>query len=104
MPNRRKLNHLGIPASTGVNRISEGQQHLNHEDGDKPKTLKRYPLVVSEDIFVELEKLAAREQMSIAEVLRKFVKLGLTMTKLQGQPDTKVIIRQGKREQVLIVL
>lgn len=66
--------------------------------------IKRYNLALPEDLFHQVENLAEREHMSVLEVLRRSVKLGLFAAEIQNTPNAKFIIREGDSERQLILL
>lgn len=72
-------------------------------DSGKAK-VKRYNLALPEDLFAEVEKLAEREHMTVLEVLRRSVKLGLFVDQVQQNPDASIIIREGGAERQLVLL
>lgn len=65
---------------------------------------KRYNLAIPEELFKEVEQLAAKEQTTVVDLLRRFIKLGLLTTRLQESPDAALIIRQGNTERQLVIL
>jgi hypothetical protein len=48
--------------------------------------------------------LAEREHMTVLEVLRRSVKLGLFVDQVQQSPDTSIIIRERGAERQLVLL
>ncbi len=77
------------------------------EKGEKGTTgtkSKRYTLVIPEDLYQAVERLASDEQTSVVELLRRFIKLGLLITRVQQDPHGAVILREGSRERELIIL
>ncbi|MDQ3701090.1 MAG: hypothetical protein M3442_09250 [Chloroflexota bacterium] len=65
---------------------------------------RRYSLVLPDDLFAEVERLAERQQSSVVELLRRFTRLGLLVTQLQDRPDAALIIREGATERQLLLL
>jgi len=66
--------------------------------------VKRYNLVLPNNLFDEVQSLANKENVSILELLKRFIKIGLVLTKLCQSPDASIIIREGDRERELILL
>jgi hypothetical protein len=66
--------------------------------------LKRYNLVLPQDLFDEIKEVADNEGTTVVEVIRKFVKLGLIAVKIQNEPGSALIIREGDSEQQLLIL
>lgn len=56
---------------------------------------KRYNLTVSEEMWEEIEKTAEREALPVAEVIRRFINLGLIAT----QPGTTLTLNSGDKSQ-----
>lgn len=66
--------------------------------------LKRYNLVLPESVFCEVQKLAAQRHTTVVELLRKFIRLGLLVAKFEESSDVAFIIREGDKEQRLVLL
>ena len=71
---------------------------------EREKSLKRYNLALPEELFAEVQALADRQQTTVVELLRRFVKLGLLATAVQERPDAALLIREGEREREVILL
>jgi hypothetical protein len=65
---------------------------------------KRYNLALPSDLFDEVQKIADNQQTTVVEVLRKFIKLGLVVAKLENDPDAALIIREGNTERKVLLL
>ena len=66
--------------------------------------LKRYLLTLPADLFQEVQDLADRQQTNVAELLRRFTRLGLLAARLQETPGAALIIREGDTEQRVLLL
>ncbi|MEX0762019.1 MAG: Clp protease N-terminal domain-containing protein [Dehalococcoidia bacterium] len=66
--------------------------------------VKRYNLALPEDLFREVEQLAEREHMTVLEVLRRSVKLGLLVAQAQETQGASFIIREGATERQIVLL
>jgi ATP-dependent Clp protease ATP-binding subunit ClpA len=66
--------------------------------------VKRYNLALPEEMFREVEQLAAREHTTVLEVIRRSVKLGLLVAQVQQNPAASLLIREGGTERQLVVL
>lgn len=53
--------------------------------------MKRYNLVLPDDLYDYVERLATTRHESVATTLRKLIKMGLIV--LGGDPDTRVYIQ-----------
>jgi hypothetical protein len=65
---------------------------------------RRYSLVLPEDLFREVERLAERQNTTVVELLRRFTRLGLFAMQLQERPDAALIVREGGTERQLLLL
>src|SRR5262245_58664691 len=66
--------------------------------------VKRYNLVLPEDLFTALQELADKRQTTVVDLIRRFIKLGLIAAKVEETPDAALIIREGDTEQRIILL
>jgi ATP-dependent Clp protease ATP-binding subunit ClpA len=71
---------------------------------EREKTSKRYSLVLPESLYNEVQELSDREQTTVVEVMRRFIKLGLLATRVQATPNASLIIREGDREREILLL
>lgn len=70
----------------------------------KNKPPRQYNLVLQDELFVELKKVAAQNGISMVELLRRFIRLGLLVEKLQNEPDSAFLIREGNSEREVILI
>lgn len=61
--------------------------------------MPRYNLDLGEDVYAELQRLAEAEQRPIAELVRRFIRLGLLV-----QRADSVILRENGHEREIILL
>ncbi len=66
--------------------------------------IKRYNLALPESLFREVVQLANREDTTVLEVIRRSIKLGLFVAKVQQTPGAKLIIREGATEREIVLL
>jgi hypothetical protein len=66
--------------------------------------LRRYSLVLPDDLFNEVERLADERQVTVVELLRRFIKLGLLAVQIENSPDKALLIREGDRDRELLIL
>lgn len=64
----------------------------------KAKTKKRYNLVIPTELYNQLGEIAGRDGMSVIDVMRRFIKVGLYIDAVSHTKGAKVIIRDGKEE------
>jgi hypothetical protein len=65
---------------------------------------KRYNLVLLEDLFDQLQQVADDKDTTVAELLRRFIRLGLLAAKLEGVDGPTLFIREGATEQRILLL
>ena len=70
----------------------------------RTKNVKRYTIVLPEDEYVELQNVADRRNITILELLRRFIKLGILMDEAEQNPDAKILIQEGETEREVIFL
>jgi hypothetical protein len=74
------------------------QNHLVEETGTR-----QYKLLLPSDLAEEVQRVAKRRGMTMADLIRYFIKLGLTLT-AQMEPGAQLIIQQeGKRDRQIII-
>jgi hypothetical protein len=66
--------------------------------------LKRYNLVLPEEMYTELEKVAHKRHTSVVEMLRRFIKLGLLVDQIDDRPEAELVIREGSRERQIVLI
>ena len=64
----------------------------------------RYNLVLPMDLFDELKKAADERGMTLVEILRKFIKLGLLALEIEDKPGSALIIKEGDTERQIMML
>jgi hypothetical protein len=71
-----------------------------------PRTpsLKRYSLVLPDDLFTAVQALADQRQTTVVDLIRRFIKLGLIAAKIEDTPGAALIIRDGDSEQQIVFL
>lgn len=66
--------------------------------------MKRYNLILPQDLYDCVKETADAKHTSVVEVLRQFIRLGLLVTKLENSSDVKIIIQEGDSQRELILL
>lgn len=66
--------------------------------------LKRYNLVLPEELFDELQGMADRENTTVVDVLRKFIKIGLLVDKVSNSDNSKLLIRENNVDREVILV
>lgn len=63
-----------------------------------------YSLSLPSEVLDEIKRVADKEETSILQVLRNFIKLGLAYYRMRDQdPNTQIIIRQGNTDHVILL-
>ena len=75
-----------------------------HSSPPRTPGLKRYSLVLPEDLFSAIQELADKRQTTVVDLIRRFIKLGLVAAKIEDTPGAALIIRDGDSEQQIILL
>lgn len=70
----------------------------------KENKLKRYNLVLPEELFDEVQKIADIHHTTVVEVLRKFIKIGLFVNQVQENSQAALLIREGGTERQLVLI
>ena len=71
---------------------------------DRSSAMKRYSLVLPEGLFDQVQQYADQRQTTVVDVFRRFIKLGLLVTQIEGDPDAALLIRQGDIEREIILV
>jgi ATP-dependent Clp protease ATP-binding subunit ClpA len=66
--------------------------------------VRRYNLVLPDELYGELQGLAERQHTTVVDLVRRFVKLGLLATQVSETPGSALILREGERERELLLL
>jgi len=66
--------------------------------------LKRYNLVLPMVLFDQLQQAADERHVTVVELLRKFVKLGLMAIQVEGNPSAALFIREGNTERQIVII
>ena len=65
---------------------------------------RRYNLVLPEELYDEVRRLAEKNNTTVVELLRKFIRLGLLAAKIQNDPHSALLIRDGETETKVLFL
>jgi ATP-dependent Clp protease ATP-binding subunit ClpA len=82
----------------------QGVKGLESQFSERRRGVRRHSLVLPEDLFQRVQAMASAEQTTVTDLLRRFTRLGLLVMETQGAPDTSIVIRQGEKEQRLLML
>ncbi len=65
--------------------------------------LKRYNLVLPTELYNDIKQAADKENTTVVDLLRKFIKIGLLVLETQEEPGSALIIREGDTEQQILI-
>lgn len=65
---------------------------------------KRYTAAFPVALFREVEALADERGVSVLELLRQFIRLGLFVAKVEATPGAMVVVREDGQERQLVLL
>jgi len=71
---------------------------------EQDRGIKRYLLTMPVGLYQEVQDLADRQHTNVADLLRRFTRLGLLAARIQETPGATLIIREGDTEQRLLLL
>lgn len=63
--------------------------------------LKRYNLVLPENLHAKLQEVAEQRHTTLLELIKKFIKLGLLIDSLDE--DTTIILRKDDKEREILI-
>ena len=63
----------------------------------------RYNLALPTELFDELKSAADKRGLTVVEILRKFIKVGLLALDIQDKPGSALIIREGDSERQILI-
>ncbi len=66
--------------------------------------VKRYNLVMPEELFRDLQDFADRRHTTVVEVMRRFLRLGLVVGQACETPGSAVVIRENDREREVLLV
>ena len=70
----------------------------------KSGAMKRYNLVLPEELFLEVQTLADERQTTVVDLFRRFIKLGLLAANIEDDQDAALLIKQGEEIKQLVFL
>ena len=69
----------------------------------KSNSHKRYNLVLPQELFDDIKQVADKQGTTSVEVIRKFIRIGLLAEKIQDDPESALIIREGDTEKQIMI-
>lgn len=77
---------------------------MQDEEVSAETPVKRYNLVLPENLYAEVQGLANKEHTTVIDLLRRFIKLGLFITRLDDSTTFIVRNEDGKEREILFFL
>lgn len=71
---------------------------------ERPAGVKRYTLVLPDELFNAVQTLANQRQTTVVELIRRFIKLGLIAARIEETPGAALIIREGDIEREIVLI
>jgi predicted DNA-binding protein len=68
------------------------------------KNIRRYSLILPDAIYKQLDDIADEKGTTMAELIRRFVALGLMAMKMENDPDSELLLRTGEKTRAIILL
>lgn len=98
------LHEFGITAARIREALPTARAAALHQDLPSPSGTRRYTLVFPEDLFSQVERLAATEHTTVVDLLRRSTKLGLLATDIQRTPGAALLVRDAEGERQILLL
>ncbi len=89
----------------GPDKVREAAVAILEADTTREPWLRRYQLTLPNHLFEGVQWIARREDVTLLEVLRRFVKLGLLVDEISERQGASLIIREadGSEREVLLI-
>ena len=71
---------------------------------EDPQGVKRYQLVVPNRLYARVQQAAEERDVSVVQLLRAFIKVGLLVLEAEKDPDSALILRTKDSEKQLVVV
>jgi hypothetical protein len=68
------------------------------------RKVHRYNLVLETRLYDKLTEIAASKGITLVELMRKYIRLGLIVSALEDEPGSKLIIRTDDTEKEIILI
>jgi len=73
-------------------------------DNDALKGVKRYQLVLPNALYARVQQAAEDQDVTVVQLLRAYIKLGLMVSEAEKQPGTELILRTQDGEKQLVLV
>lgn len=65
--------------------------------------MKRYNLTIPDELFNKMEEVAANEQTSVVDILKRYIKVGLLVDEVRSNGG-KLLIRENNVDREIVIL
>ncbi len=65
--------------------------------------MKRYHIALPSELLGEIQGVADKRGVTVVELFRRFIRLGLIADKVQDTDGSELLIREGKRETRILI-
>lgn len=69
-----------------------------------PSDTKLYNLALPATVYADIQAVAERRKTTVAELIRRFIKLGLIVDRLEETPGAALVLREGASEREVLLL
>jgi hypothetical protein len=73
-------------------------------DTDTAKEVKRYQLVLPQSLYDRVHAAAEEREVTVVQLLRAFIKLGLVVLEAENDPHGELILRTEHGEKQLVLV
>lgn len=95
---------IPVKSNLANSRQEETTSQMAQERRKKKNKMKRYNLVIPDELFNEVQELADEKHTTVVELFRRFIKLGLLAAQTENSPEVSLLIREGDTEREIIML
>ena len=74
-----------------------------HNKRTKGGEVKRYNMIIPEDLYNEVERLAEEKHTSMIELFRNFIKFGLVVNRLNDEGAELIIRKNGEDKHIVLM-
>lgn len=67
------------------------------------KNIARYNLALPTTLYDEVKQAADNHGVTVVDIIRKFLQIGLMVLRLQDEPGAALIIREGDSERQILI-
>lgn len=86
-----------------MTQVAEKEIYTTNNKSKKGGT-KRYNLLMPTILFDEVQSIADQQHITVLELLRHFIRIGLVVAKIAQNPNASIIIREGDREKEIVFI